>query len=143
MTPEQIALVERTLAEITPALDQVIADFYRRLFEADPALAPLFTQDPAALRAKFAAELDGLLSMIRDHPAYVRRAAALGHDHEGYGVRPRDYQTAGEALLGALAAYLGSRWTAPVAEAWTRAYELTTAAMLTGTSATPAARRYF
>jgi hemoglobin-like flavoprotein len=143
MTPEQIALVERTLVELTPALDRVIADFYRRLFEADPAVARLFTQEPAALRAKFAAELDGLLSAIRDHPAYARRAATLGHDHEEYGVRPRDYQTAGEALLGALAAHLGPRWTVEVAEAWTRAYELTTAAMLTGTSATPAARRDF
>jgi hemoglobin-like flavoprotein len=142
MTPEQIALVERTLAEIIPAVETVVADFYRRLFEADPELARLFTRDPAAQRAKFAAELDGLLSMIRDHSGYARRAATLGADHEGYGVRPRDYQTAGQALLDALAAHLGPRWTVAVAEAWTRAYELTTAAMLAGTSAVPVTRRY-
>jgi hemoglobin-like flavoprotein len=139
MTPEQIALVERTLAEIAPDLDRVVADFYRRLFDADPALRELFTQDPDAQRAKFAAELGEVLHGLREHESFAPRTALLGHEHEGYGVRPRDYQTAGRALLEALAAALGPHWTVAVAEAWTRAYELTTAAMLAGTSATPAA----
>ena len=138
MTPEQIALVERTLAEIAPELDTVVADFYRRLFAADPALPALFSRDPAAQRAKFVAGLDEILGAVRDHGSFARRTAALGADHEGYGVRPRDYLTAGSALLDALGTALGPRWTVAVAEAWTRAYDLVSAAMLAGTSATPA-----
>jgi nitric oxide dioxygenase len=68
---------------------------------------------------------------------FLDRATALGAQHEGYGVRPRDYHTAGEALLGALAAALGELWTPEVAEAWARAYDLTAAAMLAATTPPP------
>ena len=138
MTPEQITLVERTLTELTPRLDALAAGFYQRLFAADPALPALFSADPADQRAKFVAELDQIIRSIRDHPAFLDRAGHLGAEHEGYGVRPRHYRTAGLALLDALAATLGDRWTVEVAEAWARAYDLTTAAMLAACGALPA-----
>jgi nitric oxide dioxygenase len=138
VTPEQITLVERTLAELSPGLDALAADFYRRLFAADPAVPVLFSGDPAEQRAKFVAELDQIIRSIRNHPAFLDRANHLGAEHEGYGVRPRDYRTAGVALLAALAAALGDRWTVGVAEAWARAYDLTAAAMLAGGGTLPA-----
>jgi nitric oxide dioxygenase len=137
VTPEQIALVEQTLTELDGQHEAMAADFYRRLFAADPAAATLFTADPAAQQVKFVAELEQIIRSIRDHAAFVDRARHLGAEHEGYGVRPRDYHTAGVALLTALATALGDRWTAEVAEAWARAYDLTTAAMLAGTGAVP------
>jgi hemoglobin-like flavoprotein len=133
MTPEQIALVQRTLTELEPDLDAVVADFYRRLFAADPTVLPLFNADPAAQRTKFIAELEQIVRSIRDHAAFLGRAIPLGAQHERDGVRPRHYHTAGVALLDALAGALGDRWTDEVAEAWARAYDLTTAAMLSGT----------
>jgi nitric oxide dioxygenase len=138
VTPEQITLVERTLTELTGELDALAADFYRRLFAADPAVPALFSTEPAEQRAKFVAELDQVIRCIRDHPRFLSRAEHLGAEHEGYGVRPRHYRTAGVALLDALAAALGDRWTVEVAEAWARAYDLTTAAMLAGGGTLPA-----
>lgn len=137
MTPEQIAIVERTLAEIGPQLDSIAADFYQRLFAADPALRPLFAADLAVQRVKFAAELEQIVRSIRDHAAFRGRAARLGAAHERCGVRPRDYQAAGTALLAALAAARGEAWTAEVAGAWASAYQLAAAAMLAGTSTAP------
>jgi hemoglobin-like flavoprotein len=137
VTPEQIALVERTLAEIEPELDAIVADFYRRLFAADPSVRPLFDANLAAQRTKFVAELEHILRSIRDHDAFRTRAALLGAEHERDGVRPRHYHTAGIALLDALAAALGERWADDVAQAWAAAYDLTTAAMLCGSEVMP------
>lgn len=138
VTPEQIALVEHTLTAINPVFDEVVADFYRRLFAADASAAALFTGDPAAQRAKLTAELDQVMRSIRHHEAFLARAATLGRQHQGYGVRPRHYAAARTALMAALAQALQDRWTAPVAAAWSAAYDLTTEAMLAAANPAPA-----
>jgi hemoglobin-like flavoprotein len=132
MTPEQIALVERTLRAAAPLMDAVAADFYDRLFAADPALRELFSTDPAVQRARFTAELQGILLAIRGHEGFLARAGALGARHAGYGVRAAHYATAGEALLGAMGAALGEAWTDQVEQAWRLAYNLTAEVMIAG-----------
>jgi nitric oxide dioxygenase len=132
MTPEQIVAVERTLVAAEPALDAIVADFYRRLFAADPALEKMFTTDPAEQRAKFAAELEEIMLVIRQHDRFLRRARALGARHAAYGVRAAHYRAVGAALLGALAAGLDQAWTGEVEEAWRLAYNLTAEAMMAG-----------
>jgi hemoglobin-like flavoprotein len=132
MTPEQIALVERTLRAAAPVMDTVAADFYDRLFAADPALRELFSGDPAVQRAKFVAELQGILLAIRGHEEFLARAGALGARHAGYGVRAAHYATVGSALLAAMSAALGEEWTEPVEQAWRLAYHLTAEVMLAG-----------
>jgi nitric oxide dioxygenase len=138
VTPEQIALVERTLEAIRPVFDDMVADFYRRLFAADPSVVPMFTTEPAVQRAKLAAELDQVMRSIRHHEAFLARAGVLGRQHQAYGVRPRHYATARVALMAALAGALGEQWTEPVAAAWSAAYDLTTEAMLAAGTAAPA-----
>jgi hemoglobin-like flavoprotein len=140
MTPEQIALVERTLAAVAPMMDMVAADFYRRLFAADPTLVGLFKNDPAVQRAKFAAELQEIMASIRRHEAFLARARALGARHAGYGVRATHYRAVGAALLEALGAALGEAWTAEVEQAWRLAYNLTAESMMAGAADTVPAR---
>jgi methyl-accepting chemotaxis protein/nitric oxide dioxygenase len=130
VTPDQIALVENTLATID--LEALTADFYRRAFEADPAVSEMFTTDPAVQRARFAAELAEIVRSIRTHDAFAATTRALGRRHRGYGVHAAHYRLMGSALLAALAAALGHGWTDDVAEAWTLAYNLTAEMMMTG-----------
>jgi len=132
VTPEQISLVEATLEDRTIDVDAVAADFYRRLFAADPAVGALFSADPDVQRQKFATELEVICRAIRRHPHFVAEAAALGARHRDYGVEAAHYRTAGPPLLDALAAALGDRWTPEVAEAWRLAYHLTVEAMSIG-----------
>src|SRR5215218_9483411 len=103
MTPEQIALVERTVPAEGSRMTAIAADFYDRLFAAAPELRDLFTHDPAAQRAKFAAELQTILLTIRRHGDFLGRAGALGARHAGYGVHAAHYRTVGDALLAAMA----------------------------------------
>jgi hemoglobin-like flavoprotein len=132
MTPEQIALVERTVVAAEPVMDAVAADFYRRLFAADPALEELFTTDPAVQRGRFVAHLKDILLAIRDHDRFLHQARALGARHAAYRVRAAHYRLVGATLLAALGAQLGPAWTPEVAEAWRLAYNLTAEVMMSG-----------
>jgi hemoglobin-like flavoprotein len=134
VTPEQISLVEATLEDRALDLDAVAADFYHRLFAADPTMAAMFSADPDVQRRRFATELQAICRAIRRHPDFLAGAGALGARHRRYGVEAAHYRAAGPPLLDALAAALGHRWTPEVAEAWRLAYHLTVEAMSTGTA---------
>jgi len=131
MTPEQIDLVEKTLAAAAPVMTEIAAAFYDALFAADPFVAELFQNDPAERRAKFAEELHVLVVSIRHLDDFLAEAQALGVRHMTYGVRAAHYRVARDALLRALADALGSMWTPDVEEAWRLAYNLTAEAMMT------------
>ena len=42
MNTKQIALIHSSFEQLAPAAEQLAAAFYRRLFELDPTLQPLF-----------------------------------------------------------------------------------------------------
>ena len=130
MTPEQIAVVETTSAALD--LTDVAADFYRRAFEGDPAVAAMFTTDPAVQRERFATELALIVAAIRRYDDFVAAAGALGARHRTYGVRAVHFRLMGEALIGALSAALGDQWNAEVEQAWRLAYNLIAETMMTG-----------
>jgi hemoglobin-like flavoprotein len=56
--------------------------------------------------------------------ALMPALATLGRRHAGYGVKERDYETVGEALLWTLEQGLGPSFTPEVKEAWTALYRL-------------------
>ena len=85
MTPRQIGLVTETLGSLD--LDVLAADFYRRVFDTSPHLAPMFTTDPALQRSRFVTELSALVGSIQDLDRFCSSAEALGARHRGYGAR--------------------------------------------------------
>ena len=98
--------------------------FYRRLFELDPTLRPLFKGD---LKEQGRKLMDMLRMAVKglDRPeALLPALAALGRRHAGYGVNERDYETVGEALIWTLEQGLGPSFTPEIREAWTALYKL-------------------
>ena len=132
MTPEQVELVETSVVGLGPRLDDVVAGFYERLFGLEPDAQNLFAGDLQAQRAKFAAELAFIVTVIRHHDAFTSTARVLGRRHAELGVTARHIRSAGRALLDALAATLDGEWTDELATAWRLAYGLTAEAMLAG-----------
>jgi nitric oxide dioxygenase len=130
VTPEQLVIVESTVAALGPQMDDVAAAFYARLFELDPATQAMFP-DPVDQRVKFAATLALVATSIRRHEKLAAATEELGRHHGALGVRAAHYRTGGIALLGALADSLGPAWTTAVEAAWRLAYELTVELMLT------------
>jgi nitric oxide dioxygenase len=134
VTPEQVDLVESSVAALGARLDDVVDAFYARLFAIAPETRSLFGGDPARQRAKFASELAFLATVIRQHDRFVTTADDMGRRHGAVGVRPEHFRPAGEALLEAIAETLGPAWTPEVEVAWRLAYRLTAEAMMAGTA---------
>jgi hemoglobin-like flavoprotein len=135
MTPEQITLVQSSFERLGPQLPAVATRFYQELFGRDPALRPLFTTDLELQKVRFAEKLTEIVRSMPRLDELLGHTRGLGARHAGYGVRVRDYQTVGTALLDALAAVLGDSFDGPTCQAWTLAYNLVAETMLEGAAA--------
>jgi hemoglobin-like flavoprotein len=123
-TPEQVALVRASFAQVLPIADAAAALFYDRLFALDPSLRPLFRGDlraqGRALMGMLRVAVNGLDRLDQIVPA----VQALGRRHAGYGVRDEHYATVGAALLWTLERGLGAAFTPETRAAWAAAYTL-------------------
>jgi hemoglobin-like flavoprotein len=122
MTPQQVALIHDSFAEIVPLSDQVAEIFFNRLFEIAPHVRPLFRGDMTEQRVKFMATMSMLVNSLGNLEIVLPAAGKLATRHVGYGVTPEHYPIVGQALLWTIQRTLGLNWTSDVAAAWTEAY---------------------
>ena len=130
MTPEQIALVQRSAQRLVPAHAELSAAFYRRLFDEAPAVRAMFPDDMAAQERKFVDSLDAIVAAIPDFAAFSSRTESLGRTHVQHHVASVHYAVAGRILLEVLADAEGDGWTPELADAWTTAYDLVAESMM-------------
>jgi hemoglobin-like flavoprotein len=122
MTPEQIALVQASFAQVLPIADTAAALFYGRLFELDPSLRPMFTGDIQEQGRKLMTTLKVVVNGLTRLEQLVPAVQSLGRRHAGYGVQDQHYDTVAAALLWTLGQGLGDAFTPEVAAAWATAY---------------------
>src|SRR5215472_8388363 len=123
MTPDQVKLVQTSLAQVAPIADHAAKMFYDYLFVIAPSVKPLFNGDMAEQRRKLIAMLAAVVNGLGDLNSILPAASALAKRHVGYGVEARHYDDVGQALLWTLEQGLGSKaWTKDVAAAWMAAY---------------------
>jgi hemoglobin-like flavoprotein len=128
----QKALVQTSFAQVRPIADAAAALFYRRLFELDPELRPLFKGDMEEQGRKLM-EMIGLAVKGLERPETLLPAlAALGRRHAAYGVNERDYETVGAALIWTLEQGLGPSFTPDIREAWSALYRFVADTMREG-----------
>ena len=137
MTGEQIALVQASFRQVVPIADVAAGLFYARLFDLDPSLEALFKGDIAEQGRKLM-QMIGLAVKSLDRLDQVLPAVqALGARHVAYGVRDKDYDTVGRALLWTLKRGLGDAFTPEVEAAWAEVYATLAAAMQGGAVSAP------
>lgn len=122
MTPEQVALVKNSWSQVTPIADKAAELFYGKLFELDPALKSLFKGDMLEQGRKLMQMINTAVNGLDNLESIVPAVEKLGERHVGYGVKNKDYDTVGAALLWTLEAGLGEAFTAEVKAAWTETY---------------------
>jgi nitric oxide dioxygenase len=135
VTPNETRLVQASFAQIDPIANKIAASFYGRLFELDPALRELFKTDLEIQGARFMEKLAVAVKSLEDLAFVTPFARELGRRHAGYGVAPKDYDTAGEALIWALEREFGPAFTPDLKTAWLAAYGMLCETMLAGTDA--------
>ena len=80
-TPQQVALIHDSLAEIVPMSDQVAEIFFNRLFEIAPHVRPLFRGDMAEQRVKFMATMSMLVNSLGSLDIVLPAAGKLATRH--------------------------------------------------------------
>ena len=132
LTMTQIELVQKTFAVVAPIADDAAALFYRRLFEIDHRLEPMFKGNMAEQRRKLMVMLSAAVKGLPRLDRLVPVLEDLGRRHAHYGVEDRHYETVGEALLWTLEKGLGPEFTPEVREAWTSVYGIVASTMKAG-----------
>ena len=123
MSPDQKALVQETWRQVTPIADTAASLFYGRLFVIDPSTRPMFAGvDLEKQRQKLLQALTVVVASLDRIEELVPTIQDLGRRHVAYGVKDKDYDTVGAALLSTLEAGLGAAFTDDVKEAWATVY---------------------
>lgn len=123
ITTEQKELVQISFEKIVPVSEAVARLFYRRLFELDPSIQPLFSKDIHEPGRKFMVMLRSMVKSLERLNEFTPGIEAMGQRHIGYGTEIADYETLKEALKWSLAKGLGSDFTPEVKNAWIEVYD--------------------
>lgn len=129
MTPQHIALVRSSFAEVSPIADSAATLFYSRLFELDPSLRRLFKINIEAQGSKLMNMIAAAVCLLDQPEKLMPVVRNLGQRHAGYGVEDQHYETVGAALLWTLEKGLGPAFTPEVENAWAAVYDALAATM--------------
>jgi hemoglobin-like flavoprotein len=125
--------LETSFDLVAPRGDELMDVFYSRLFEAAPAVVPLFAgTDLKRQKAMLLGTLVLLRKSLRDLDAIVPKLRELGARHVAYGAEPEHYPVVGEVLLASMAEIAGDGWTQEYQQAWAEAFAIVAGAMLDG-----------
>jgi methyl-accepting chemotaxis protein len=130
LTKEQIRLVQTTFAMIEPIADDAAVMFYNRLFELDPSLKSLFSDDLTVQRKALMSTLKIAVKGLSDLDSIIPAVQQLGQRHTEYDVKDEDYGSMAQALLWTLEQGLGNEFTEDVKTAWTEVYMLLAGVMI-------------
>lgn len=132
ITPQQKELVQKTWVMVVPIADTAAELFYGRLFELEPEYKKMFKNDMTEQGKKLMKTINIAVEALDDVEPLVPVLKQMGADHVGYGVKERDYNVVGAALLWTLDKGLGDAFTDEVKNAWGAVYELLASVMKAG-----------
>lgn len=122
MTPKQVTLVQGTSDVLLTVEPHVANCFYDRLFELAPETKSLFAADLSHQKAKLTNMLASLIGALGRPELFASIITYTGRTHARLGILPKYYEPTGQALIAAMAASLGPRFTPEVREAWAALY---------------------
>jgi hemoglobin-like flavoprotein len=130
LQPEQISLLRASFAEVERQGEQAIDLFYDNLFEANPALRPMFSASRQRQSRKFLQSLRLIVNSLDEPERSIEVLEQLGERHKGYGVKSQHYELAGGVLIATLSQLFGKDFTTEIRDAWQAAFGLIAAVMI-------------
>lgn len=129
LSPQEINIVNVSFQQLMESGDNPIRRFYEKLFETAPQFRKLFSNDADRQAHKFLQSLKLIVNSLSS----IERASpvlhSLGRRHQGYGVKPEDYDVVGQVLIETLQETLTERFTDDAKAAWIAAYRMISTAM--------------
>ena len=134
--PIDVETLEESFDLVAPKGDELMRTFYDNLFDAAPAVKPLFASvDMERQRQALLNMLVVLRESLRDLDDIVPDLQDLGARHAEYGAQPGHYPVVGEVLIGSMADVAGDAWRPEYGRAWAAAFRIVAGAMLEGAAA--------
>src|SRR3954454_23085482 len=127
-----INILEESFDAVAPRGDELIEDFYARLFATAPAVKALFPADMTKQRGMLLSALVLLRKTLRDLDRLVPTLHALGARHVAYGALPEHYPVVAQTLIASMAAVAGEAWTPEFEESWAAGLNVIAGAMIEG-----------
>jgi len=124
--------LETSFDLVAPRGDELMDEFYARLFAAAPGVRPLFPDDMQRQKTMLLGALVLLRKSLRNLDAIVPKLRDLGARHVAYGARPEHYPVVGAVLIASMAAVAGDEWKPEHEAAWGAAFEIVAATMIEG-----------
>src|SRR4051812_19410774 len=130
-----INILEESFDAVAPRGDELIEDFYARLFATAPAVKALFPEDMTRQRAMLLSALVLLRKSLRDLDRIVPTLHKLGARHVAYGAKPEHYPLVGQVLIESMATLAGDAWLPEYESAWGLAFNVVAGVMIEGAEA--------
>jgi len=91
--------LETSFDAVAPRGEELVDDFYNRLFETAPAVRPLFSHDMTRQKAMLLSALVLVRKSLRDLDAIIPTLHNLGARHVAYGAKPEHYPVVATTLI--------------------------------------------
>ena len=130
MTQKQIELVENSWDYIILNAQEAGMNFYKKLFELDPALRQMFREDVRSQSQKLVSLITFVVHKLNNMNEVIADVKALGKRHKNYHVKTEHYSLVGQALLWTLEKGLGEQWNDETQSAWRAVYSILSDTMI-------------
>lgn len=116
---------------LAPQGDELVATFYKTLFERYPQVKSLFENTtPQEQKKKLLAALKLLVANLENVDTLAKVLTDLGIRHQQYGAEPAHYEAVGSVLVDVMQDLAGDAWNNEFEQAWTHALQVISKVML-------------
>jgi methyl-accepting chemotaxis protein len=128
-----VSTLETSFDLVASRGDELVDQFYARLFETAPSTRPIFARvDMETQKQSLLATLITVREALRDLGTVVPDLEELGARHVGYGAMPEHYPVVASVLIDTMAELGGAAWRPEYSAAWAEALQTLTEVMLRG-----------
>lgn len=122
MTESQIALINKSFGAVLPIREAAADIFYKRLFELNPKVRPMFPADLKEQGRKLMHTIGTAVGAARNLESLRGPLQELAKRHTKYGVKIEYFDDVGNALIYTLEKGLGPHFTDEQRHAWLALY---------------------
>jgi hemoglobin-like flavoprotein len=124
--------LETSFDLVAPRGDELMDEFFSRLFATVPSAKPLFGTDLRRQKAMLLALLVFVRGSLRNLDASAPTLQRIGACNAVHGARPKHYPIVGQMLIVSMAAVADEQWKPEYEQAWSAAFAAVAAVMLQG-----------
>ncbi|NOX40872.1 MAG: hypothetical protein GXP05_10250 [Alphaproteobacteria bacterium] len=122
LTSDHIALIRSSFVDLMSDFDPWHTRFYEIFFRLAPHVKSMFRDDIVGQEMRFMTTLKVIVDNLDQPDVLKPRYAELGHTHAILGVKRKDFDPMGEALIETIRETLGDAFTRETEAAWRQGY---------------------